>query len=303
MEPDFNNNCDENPNEVQHIINQISVADDVNAIGESMRYSTLQKVNHRIDVSVRRILVLKVSGIAASLVFLLGVTGYFSYQWGYERQNSQLVELVNPLGTKSTVVLSDGTKVTMNAGTTLRYPAVFTSKTRNVEVAGEALFEVAHDAQQPFVVKAGLISTKVLGTMFNIKAYQDDNDIEVTLAEGSIEVESEILDTPILMTPNEQVILDKTSRQVSKHFVNAEHYLAWKEGKCYFRNISFGEIAKRLERSFNVRIIIDSDKLRNTNFTGNFIHGENLERMLRVMTSDKRIDCKIEGNLVFIKEH
>lgn len=292
----------EDQEKIQQVIQQISVSPDVKSIGESIRQSTLQKINRRIDLSSRRIVALKVAAVAASIIFLLGITNYFSYHRGYIQQNSQWVELANPLGTKSTITLSDGTKVIMNAGTTIRYPSVFTSADREVEITGEAFFDVAHDAKHSFLVKAGQVNVRVFGTKFNVKSYQNDDQIEVTLDDGSIGIKLDHLAEIIRMTPNEQIVFNKSTRHITKHQVNVAHFVAWREGKYYFRNVSFEEIVKQLERTFDVHIFINSDKLKKTSFTGDFVHKENLEQILRVMTIDKRITYKIEGDRIFISE-
>ena len=96
----------------------------------------------------------------------------------------------NPFGMLSTITLPDGSKVILNAGTTITYPNAFVSKNREVEINGEAFFEVAHDAEHPFIVKANQINVEVLGTQFNVKAYEEDDWIEVSLSEGKVEVQS-----------------------------------------------------------------------------------------------------------------
>ena len=165
-----------------------------------------------------------------------------------------MVEMVNPMGMRSSVVLSDGTKVILNAGTTLSYPTAFVSGQREVKVNGEAFFEVSHDKEHPFIVSAENVKVKVLGTKFNVKAYDDDDNIEVTLAEGKVGVG---LDTKNLIhnagTANK---IYESLIALSRERSEITSYTSWICGKFYFTNYPLEKIAKQLERSFNVRIQI-----------------------------------------------
>lgn len=274
----------------------------IEAIGETMREEIFSEVNRRIQASLRRTFWLRIGAVAASVAILLGVTNYLSFQQGYRRIGSQQVELSNPLGMQSSVVLADGTKVILNAGTTLSYPTAFTTDTREVKICGEAYFEVAPDRTHPFIVKAENVNIKVLGTQFNVKAYPEENNIEITLAEGKVSVGMNEKPDLIYMRPNQQVCFDKTKRQFSKKQVNLPYYTAWKEGKFHFNSLTFREISTQLERRFNVDIQIGSPALEKTVFTGDFIRGENLEQILHVMTADKRMRYKIDGDQVLIFE-
>jgi len=242
-------------------------------------------------------------GVAAVLlpILFVALTYLFHEQRSIESFKNQEYMVYTNKGEKATVTLPDGSKVTINAGTTLKYPSVFISGDIEVEVIGEAFFNVAHDAKRSFVVNAGQVSVRVFGTRFNVKSYQNDDQIEVSLEEGSVEVNLDQQAT-IRMTPDEQIVFDKRTLQISKHKVNTEHYVGWKEGKFYFRNTSFEEIVKQLERTFNVHIFINSEKLKKTNFTGDFVRGENLEQILHVMTVDKRMSYQIEENRIYISE-
>ena len=148
----------------------------IKQMGDEMREDIFLEVNNRIERSLRRRFWLRISAVAASVTLLFGISNYISFHEGYKKLNSQMIEMVNPMGMRSSVVLSDGTKVILNAGTTLSYPAAFVSGQREVKVNGEAFFEVSHDKEHPFIVSAENVKVKVLGTKFNVKAYDDDDD-------------------------------------------------------------------------------------------------------------------------------
>lgn len=283
------------------IIEAIKVAPVIATAAEEMRERILVELNLRINKARRKSLWIRVSAVAASVALLLGITNYFSYRQGYKHLNSQIVQQTNPLGMQSSITLSDGTKVFLNAGTTLSYPTAFVSKNRRVEVTGEAFFDVAHDTSRPFIVKTGNLNVRVLGTKFNVKSYQEENNIEVTLEEGKVEVGMEGQRTCHQVKPGQQLSYDKTMQMFRSRQVNLNHYIIWKEGKFYFESMTFENIIRQLERRFDVDIQIVSDDLKKTVFTGDFVRGENLEQILRVMTADKRIRYKIDGDQVYIE--
>lgn len=285
---------------IEDIIGRIRVSSEISVLGEEMREDILSELHHRMDVASRRTLWLRIMGAAAAVILVLGITNYVSFQEGYKQLNSQMVEMKNPLGLKSSLILSDGTKVTLNAGTTLSYPTAFVSDQRIVKVSGEAFFEVARDEKHPFIVKAENVNIRVLGTRFNVKAYEEENKIEVTLTEGRVGVGLDDQADQISIQAGQQVLFDKGKGLFSKRQVNLDYYTGWREGKFYFNNHPLQKIAKQLERAFNVNIKISSDDLKEIAFTGDFVRGENLEQILRVMTANRCFCYKIDGDHVFI---
>lgn len=271
----------------------------IKRMGDEMREDILLELNRRIRSTQQRAFWLKVSAVAASATLLFGISNYLSFQEGFKRLNSQQVEMVNPMGLKSSITLSDGTKVTLNAGSTLTYPTAFTSGSREVSICGEAFFEVAHDDKHPFIVKAEDINVKVLGTKFNVKAYEDEDNIEVTLKEGKVGVGLN-MEKLIPIMPGQQIKYSKADKSFSKRKVSLNNYTAWVCGKFYFTARPLEKIAKQLERNFNVHIEILGDDLKKATFTGDFVHGENLEQILRVMTINRPIKYTIEGDQVMI---
>lgn len=263
-------------NQFYMLLTQIGVSADVTAMGEELKEEIHTQINLRIQRVSRRFLWLKIAAIAASVALLLGM--------------------------KSSLILPDGTKVIMNAGATLSYPTAFVSKNREVQVSGEAFFEVAHDTQHPFIVKSENLNICVLGTKFNVKAYKEEDNIEVTLMEGRVGVNLNTYDrrNMVYLKPGQQLLFDKTRLSFCKQSVNLNNYISWKDGKYYFNSLTFVEIAMQLERNFNVHINIESSVLRKIVFTGDFVRGENLEQILRVMTADRRTHYKIEGDQVSI---
>lgn len=288
--------------ELFSIIDKITVSPEITSIGEELREPIFLELESRINATSRRSLWIKVAGIAASVIILLGVTNYISYTEGYKDLNALYVETKTPLAIQSSITLSDGTIVILNAGTRLVYPTTFTSKTREVTIEGEAFFEVAKDSEHPFIVNTGDLRVCVLGTKFNVKAYENENQVDVTLEEGSVEVGLNSLQKQHQLVPGEQIRFDKSTEKFTKRQVNLSYYTSWKEGKFFFNKESFDDISKQLERHFNVDIHIASEKLKHIVYTGDFVRNENLEQILRIMTADKRSKYTIEGNQVLIYE-
>lgn len=287
---------------LHELLSRIETSSRISEYADSVRDNIRVQLNTRIDKSTLRLRWLKLSAAAAAILVLISISGYVSYNEGYKKQNCQLITLENPLGMKSSVVLPDGSKVTLNAGSRLSYPSAFIGKERKVDIKGEAYFEVTHDTGHPFIVNTDGIQVRVLGTKFNVKAYEDENNIEVTLTEGSVLVGVNNSKLSLQLEPAQQVRFNKIRKNLLKLDVNLNNYTTWKDGKFYFNGITFANIARQLERKFNVHIQIDSEKLKNTVFTGDFVRGENLEQILRIITMDKRIKYQIEGDQVYIGE-
>lgn len=292
----------EDNRKVYEILNHVHIPAAVLEYAANVRESIRIQLNQKINRSMMRIRILKITTVAAIVVLLIGIFSMLSYKAGYEKKNTQLVKVENPLGIKSSVTLPDGTHVTLNAGSTLIYPTAFVDKQRKISLQGEAFFEVVHDAKHPFIVNAENIFVQVLGTKFNLKAYSDENNIEVTLAEGSVSVGLIGDSQTINMKPMEQVTFDKKSLTFSKNIVYLNENIAWKDGKLYFNSLTFAAIAKQLERKYNVHIFINSEKLKNEQFTGDFVRDENLDQILKIMTQDQRINYRRNGDKIYISE-
>ena len=202
---------------------------------------------------------------------------------------AQPVTVVTQLGERSQVVLPDGTKVWLNSSSSVEYVAPFFSRQRRVKMEGEAYFEVEHDARRPFVVVTGEVSSTVLGTTFNVHAYSEDEDYQITLATGSLLVDGGRESRSVRLRPGEQGFFERTSGMLSLRRVNVDHVLSWQEDKLYFRAEPLASIARTLERQFNVDIVIADERLRKICFTGEFVDGENIHEIMRIISADSRI--------------
>lgn len=210
--------------------------------------------------------------------------------------------LTVPYGKRFEINLSDGTKVHLNAGTSLKYPVKFISgKTRQVFLKGEAFFDVAKDEKHPFVVNANQLNVEVLGTQFNFSSYPEDVETDVVLVEGSVN-----LYTPsdknnhVLLKPGFKGSYSKSAAgQISTKPVITSIYTSWIDGELVFRNITFGNILKKMERHYNVEIINRNTQLTNEKFNASF-RNEPIEKILEYFKITYGIDYSINNNKIII---
>ena len=190
-------------------------------------------------------------------------------------------EIQCPLGVRTKFQLPDGTTGFLNSGSTLQYPIRF-SATRNVTVSGEAFFDVAHDSIHPFVVQTPHLNVNVLGTRFNVIAYEDGPKEEIILNEGSVKVDAKN-GTPLdVLKPNQKLVLNKGKMTFNTTAVEASQYLGWTEGKLIFRDEGMQEVAERLGRWYNAEIRIEDEELLDHSFHATFVD-EPLEEVLKFM--------------------
>lgn len=159
-----------------------------------------------------------------------------------------------PAGSRMDVTLPDGTQVKLNSGTTLTYPMKFSDRKRNVELRGEALFNVTHNPDQPFVVSTYASDIEVLGTKFNVNAYPEKNSFHVALIEGKVKVNSKSGQVAYLY-PGETVTL--SDNVLAKNAVSQEGELLWTNGKLNIAGLGFSDIISEIERSFGVQIVVE----------------------------------------------
>jgi len=164
----------------------------------------------------------------------------------------QQVTLSTPKGGQYRVTLSDGTRVWLNAASSLSYPTVFNGKDRSVTLNGEAYFEVAHNASQPFIVHTPDQEVKVLGTDFNINCYKDENRTVTTLVTGSVSRVDGRQGAALQLHPGEQAVLDKAN--FDRTVVDVSLYTAWKDGDFRFRATPLAEVLRQLERWYDLDV-------------------------------------------------
>lgn len=207
--------------------------------------------------------------------------------------------LSTPRGGQYEIVLPDGTKVWLNAASSLHYPVAFTGKTRTVGIKGEGYFEVAPDPQKPFIVKVGdREKIEVLGTRFNVNAYPDEGRIRTTLQDGSIRVTGNR--KSVLLKPSEAVGLDRETGDMDVDKVNVNTVIAWKNGLFYFDNTNIKEIMSQISRWYNVSIAYDTENLEHKIYSGTLPRYSEVTALLKMLELTGTVHFKIEGRTITV---
>lgn len=204
----------------------------------------------------------------------------------------------------NTVILSDGTKVVLNAATTFKYPTSFNGKNRQVYLDGEAYFEVTKNEEKPFVVKLNKQDITVLGTTFNVQAYENESYSVVTLLSGRIMLEAfnEFSESTgrMFMKPNQCALADNESGSISLSEVNASLTNAWINGEYKFKDEPLSSIVKRLENYYDVRIHLDDPRLEQIRYTGTFSLDQDILDVFRIIDYEKQFVFKRIKKDIFI---
>ena len=225
--------------------------------------------------------------VAAILLMLITSTlliyQYQHPEW-WKGENVAMLETVTPAGRKSTITLADGSKVKLNAESKLIYPKTFKGYRREIELEGEAFFEIARDEKRPFVVRSGDLVTTVLGTSFNIKAYPEDEIIQVAVASGEVVVtKTDSAQTePYHLTANTVASYNPRNNQVKVESRNVRELLAWKDGVLLFNGEKMVDVAKTLEKWYGVKIILDNPRIGECTVVGEF-RNKSLQDMMEVL--------------------
>ena len=256
------------------------------------------------------------------------IAAVFSIRFGIltsnNNNNYHFNEIVAKRGTKSKLILPDGSQVWLNSESKLSYNSKFNDSTREVTLEGEAYFDVVKDKKHPFIVKTSAISIRVLGTAFNVKSYQQDPTIETTLVRGMIEVQknNEPSASKIILRPNEKLVYNKPDAGASKQTGQAVSHLnnaqlmsistlpkniadsarketSWVFGRLIFEGDTFTALSEKMERWYNVKIVIKNNNVANYRFAGVF-ENENVEEALKALQLIAMFKYSIHENEIII---
>lgn len=228
--------------------------------------------------------------------------GFLSYKTTPEAKDDPaytkvLNTISTPKGKQYQIVLPDGTKAWLNAASSLTFPVVFSKESREVTVAGEVYFEVAPNKNAPFLVKTNNnLLIHVIGTNFNINAYDDESFVETTLIEGAVKVSCE--NQEILLQPRQQAKLNRDTKKMDVLAVDTETTLAWKNGYFYSKNSNLKEIMRQIERWFDVEVRYDGNAKPGT-FSGSISKYLTLEQVLKIFELSD-VKTKVDGRVITI---
>lgn len=264
--------------ELEEILNKLiaSTRSPRGSFSAAAGYPELEK---RMKSHTRRLTLIRTfSAAAAVLLLCLSVWTVYLYMQPVS------IETVSTLAETRTVHLPDGSTVTLNHYSSLSYPEKFKSGNREVELNGEAYFEVSKDKKHPFIVQTETVDVQVLGTHFNVDAYRDNPDVRTTLLTGSVAVSNKSNSVRMVLKPNEIAIYNKVEQKLTrKALENAKNEISWRHGEFIFDDLPLQEIARELSNSFGTSIRISDTALQDYRITARFRNGEDLKTILSVL--------------------
>lgn len=205
-----------------------------------------------------------------------------------------------PYGGEYNLVLPDGTRIYLNAGTTLRYPDHFAGGSREIFLSGEAYLEVSRDTSRPFIVRTDDMDVRVLGTVFNVNAYPDGSYVRTTLVEGK--VETSCGGERIVMKPGTQVAYDKATRQADYFPVDVRHFISWKDGYYDFRDMTLGELMQIFVRWYDVDVRFANPLLENLRFSGRLRRYEDVSKLFEQLEYTGDVAFDVKGKNIVIRD-
>jgi transmembrane sensor len=206
-----------------------------------------------------------------------------------------------PLGRRKTVKLHDGSFVKLNAGSTIQYPISFNNDKREVEIDGEAFFDVAKDESRPFLINVSDVKIRVLGTSFNVRYFEEENEISVTVRSGSVGLEiPTISNKPVVIGKDQKFVFNTSTGITSILDVLAEDDISWITGVLRFERTPVPKVKGMLERWYDVEIQIVNDKLNNASLTGKHLN-ESLISVLESISYALGAEYEIKGRTIILK--
>jgi transmembrane sensor len=222
--------------------------------------------------------------------------------------DSKMNEVVVPFGKKTQLTLEDGTKVWLNAGSRMAFPTKFTGKKREVFLEGEGYFEVAHNPKLPFYVNTNEIAVKVLGTKFDVSAYESDKQIETVLLEGSVAISERsalgFLKRESILKPNQKASYDRNDHSIIlQEESDVDYAIAWTEGWYKFHRQSIDDVLNKLQRYYNVKFILSPEFPKEDLITGKLDLKDSIDQVMRALDIIVILKYRIDGHQIYIEKN
>ena len=278
----------------------------------SNKYHTLfESLKRRITVyenRPRRLFYTSTAFKAAAILIVILLSNFMVYMYR-ENPKPEIVswqEIVVPRGNRMKLVLPDSTSIWLNNETTLRYASNFSSGNREVELSGEAYFDVHHDAGHPFIVHAGSQKVKVLGTRFSVNAYPEDNIIETSLISGSVVFETNRRingNNAFKLEPGNSLFYDKLNNQITTQKIQSSYYQYWENGVYVFKDEKLVDLSVKIKRIFNIEVVFEDEFLKSKTYTGTISINDNIFVFMEAIrrTSVEPIEYKFNKNIIYVK--
>jgi hypothetical protein len=244
-------------------------------------------------------------GVAAIIILCIsGITIYMNSAKPVNNNKPSIVNTITPKQSpsydpKQTIHLPDGSTVVLNTGSNLNYPPVFNGINREVYLSGEAYFDIKHNPKQPFLVRTEKITTKVLGTAFDIKAYPGDESIQVTVARGKVQVLKENKSLGFV-TENQQITFSKKTEDVTQNTIDIKPIIAWKPLEIFFDDITMQEAAQEIQKRFAMEVTFINPAIENCRITATFSEDDSPDEILTVICGVIKATYTIQNNKITI---
>lgn len=242
---------------------------------------------------------------AAAITILFAVRSVFFYNSTQDplKTESERVEEINSVLTfngKQLIHLPDGSTIILNDKSSITYDQNdFNNKTREVTLSGEAYFDIKRNEKKPFIVHTGKVNTKVLGTAFNINAY--NTSIKVTVTRGKVQV-GDLKRVYGIITPNQQIVVNKSTLVYEQNNVNAATAVEWKSNYLILDDLNMKDAVALISQKYKVQILLSNEKIRNCRITASFLNEEDLDHVLKVVCSVIETEYHYDQNGVIILE-
>jgi ferric-dicitrate binding protein FerR (iron transport regulator) len=270
------------------------------SMDENTRHKLFQNISRQVYTDKERGFLQKTwkKALYWAAIFILPVISAFSVYYYFtpkQQITNHPTEIIARNGEKAEVVLPDGSTVWINSGSKIRYDDAFNRKQRSVFLEGEACFEVAKDKDRPFVVKTKTMDIQALGTTFNVRSYDDDEQAFAVLLEGKIKVSASGQEQ--ILTENQRATFNKNTHVLTTDNVRSVDFAQWRNGNLYFDNQTFEDIARTLSRIFNVDIRFASDTLRSMRFSGT-LGMSGIQNALDILSLTSPMRYKMDGTTI-----
>ena len=232
--------------------------------------------------------------------FLTGLVFAGGIAWGLLSNKLSDYEVITAAGQRAQTVLPDGSRVWLNASSKLVYHNSFWSSDRQIDLSGEAYFEVARDKHAPFIVNTKHIKTCVLGTKFNVRAREEEDRVVTTLLQGSVRMESpRTVNNGYLLKPGQTLNINTTTYQAELiEYAQPTDVLLWMKGKLEFKQHSLLEITNIMEKLYDIKFIYKDDALKSERFTGEFSTDSTADEILNVLMHTNHFSYKKDGRII-----
>ncbi|MDJ1466879.1 FecR domain-containing protein [Cytophagaceae bacterium DM2B3-1] len=243
---------------------------------------------------------------AAAIVGLVLVSAWVGYQYSGLSRHISLIEKKNAKGVKSTIELPDGSKIWLNADSRITYPQAFNEKTREVHLYGEAFFDIRKNPSKPFIIHLTQGTVRVLGTSFNIRAYEDEDKIETSVATGKVafipKAATQLTSDTVFLRPNQKVLYSFRSGRLITQATQSTDDKAWIEGRLIFKSMTLEEIAQQLARNFGKKVVFRSEEAKKYRLTGAFSNNT-LEEIMFYLSKTRDFSYQITNEELVIGEN